>query len=83
MTELLKRDNLDEAIANLDKEIKTDPFDQIISAFKHSILFQDLMTRNNGLVREQSTGQTYDLNKDEDILRYVTREIHNTESFYD
>ena len=55
---------------------------QISDAFKHSHVFQEVIRRDNGIIKDPN-GETYDLKKDEDLVKYINREIENKEKTYD
>ena len=53
----------------------------IVKAFKESPTFQDILSKNNGVVRDMT--ESYDFKNDKDIERYLKKQIENKEKNYD
>ena len=53
----------------------------IVKAFKESPTFQEILSKNNGVVRDMT--ESYDFKNDKDIERYLKKQIENKEKNYD
>ena len=82
MEEYLKAGKIDQAIEKLESEIKDNPQDQIIEAFKKALLTQeDMLSRNDGVILEN--GVQYDLKSDIGILSYMNRDLKTNEKTFE
>ena len=81
MVNYLNSNQLDKAIDVIEQELNCSENEMIVKAFKESPTFQEILSKNNGVVRDMT--ESYDFKNDKDIERYLKKQIENKEKNYD